>query len=226
MRWAVSAMALVVAANVAVLVSAGRERAAPVTLTTIDVCAGHMIGGGTSDEAPAIRLVIAQDSLPVPGLDAPGLRLLGFGDAAIAAVGRERDSTFRSLRPQPAWVRLRQRTDSLAEWAVVEVAPLRDQLVPDAASIVVRGLVGLRERRSGPPPSPAAAHDHRPGGQVRDRGIIDAQVVELIPSQLHLDHGQVAALRGALADTRGCATKRQAVVAGGAKGGIWVESVR
>ncbi len=226
MRWAVSAMTLAAAANVVVLVSAGRERAAPATLTTIDVCAGHLIGGGTSDEAPALRLLIAQNSVPVPGLDAPGLRVLGFGEKVIAAVGKERDSTFRSPRPRPAWARLRQRTDSLAQYAVVEVAPLRDRLAPDSASIVVRGLVGLRERRSGPPPSPAATHDHRPGEQERARGIIDAEVIELMPSQLHLDHGQVAVLRGALPDTLACAMRKQVVVAGGAKGGIWVESVR
>jgi len=57
-------------------------------------------------------------------------------------------------------------------------------------------------------------------------GVIYPAVIELIPSQLHLDHRQVATLRGALSDTAGCAVKKQAVVASGTFGGIWVESVR
>jgi hypothetical protein len=49
---------------------------------------------------------------------------------------------------------------------------------------------------------------------------------ELIPSQLHLDRRQIATLRGPLTDTIGCGVKRQVVIAGGANGGIWVESLR
>ena len=227
MKWAIAAMALVVVANGVVLVSAGRERAAPATLATIDVCAGHMVGGGTSDEPPALRLEIAPESLSTPaGLDAPGLRTLGFAETVIAAVGRERDSTFRWPRSRPAWVRLRQRMDSLEQWAVVEVAPLRARLTRDSTSIVVRGLVGVRERRRAPPPDPATGHDHAAMGRVRTPGVIYAAVLELIPIQLHLDRLQLAALRSTLTDTIGCARKRQAVIANGADDGIWVKAIR
>lgn len=220
MKWAIAAMALVVVANGVVLLSAGRERAAPATLTTIDVCAGHLVGGGTSDAPPALRLAVAPESLSIPaGLDAPGLRALGHAEAVIAAVGRERDSTFRWPRPRPAWVRLRQRSDSLEQWAVVEVAPQRELLPRDSTSIVVRGLVGIRERRTEPPPSPAA-------GRIRRPGVLYPAVLELIPPQLHLDRRQMATLRGALTDTVGCAIKGRAVIANGANGGIWVEAIR
>lgn len=227
MRWAIAAMALVVVANGVVLVSAGRERAAPATLTTIEVCSGHLVGGETSDEAPALRLRVAPDSLSIPpGLDAPGLRALGYPEAVIAAVGRERDSTFRWPRSRPAWVRLRQRSDSLAEFAVVEVAPRRELLARDSGTVVVRGLIGLRERRNGPAPDAMAGHEHAAPGVVRTAGVIYPAVIELIPSQLHLDHRQIATLRAGLGDTAACAVTRQAVIASGAKGGIWVESVR
>jgi len=226
MRWAIAAVALVVVTNGIVLVSAGRERAAPASLTTIDVCAGHLIGGGTSDAPPALRLVVAPESLSIPaGLDPPGLKALGFTEAVIAAVGREPDSTFHSPRPRPAWVRLRQRNDSLEQLAVVEVSPRRELLARDSGSIIVRGLVGLWARTA-PPPSPATGHDHATAGRVRTPGVVYPAVIELIPSQLHLDRLQIATLRGALADTGGCAVKQQAVIAHGGKGGIWVESVR
>jgi hypothetical protein len=93
-----------------------------------------------------------------------------FGEAVIAAVGRERDSTFRWPRSRPAWVRLRQRSDSLEQWAVVDVAPLRARLARDSTSIVVRGLVGVRERRPAPPPDPATGHDHAAMGRLHARG--------------------------------------------------------
>ena len=81
MRRAIAAMALVVLANGVVLVSVGRERAAPATRTTVAVCARHVIGGGTSDEAPALRLWLAPESLSTPvGLDAAGLRSLVFAE--------------------------------------------------------------------------------------------------------------------------------------------------
>ena len=226
MRWAIAAITLAVVANGVVLVSTGRERAAPAALTTINVCADHLIGSGTSDEAPALRLSLAPDSVSIPpGLDAAGLRALGHTDAAINIVGRERDSTFHWPRPRPAWVRLRQRTDSLAQWAIVEVVPRREQLARDSTSIVIRGLTGFRVRRSGPAPEPVAGHDHA-RGSARTPGVIYPAVVELIPSQLHLDHRQIAALRREITDTTGCAVKTQAVIANGATGGIWVESVR
>ena len=227
MKWALAAIALVVVANGVVLVSAGRERAAPASRTTIDVCAGHLIGGGTSDEPPGLKLEIAPESLSIPaGLDAPGLRALSFAEALIAAVGRDRDSTFRWPRSRPAWVRLRQRSDSLQLLAVAQVAPLRDRLARDSASIVVRGLVGIRERRSGPQPGPPSGHDHAAMDRLRAPGVLYPAVLELIPAQLHLDRRQMATLRSTLADTAGCARKRQAVIANGANGGIWVEAVR
>jgi hypothetical protein len=227
MKWAIAAIALVAVANGFVLVSAGRERAGPATLTPIEVCAGQLVGGGTSDEAPALELSLARDSVTTPpGLDAAGLRALGEDEAMITAMGRVRDSTFRWPRTRPAWVRLRQRPDSLEQWAVVAVAPRRELLAPDSASIVIRGRVGVREFRSGPVPEGMAGHQHRPmGGDSRPRVIYPA-VVEVIPFQLHLDRQQIATLRAALTDTTGCAVTKQAVIANGATGGIWVEAVR
>ncbi len=227
MKRAIAAMALVVVANGFVLVSAGRERAAPATFTTIEVCAGHIVGGGTSDEPPALKLSVSEDSVPTPpGLDAAGLRALGQDEAMIAAMGRTRDSTFRRPRPRPAWVRLRQRADSLEQWTVAEVAPRRELLAPDSASIVIRGMVGVRELRSGPPPEGMAGHQHGPRGPDQRPRVIYPAVVEVIPFQLHLDRHQIATLRAALTDTTGCGVTKQAVIANGAKGGIWVESVR
>lgn len=227
MRWAIAAIALVVVANGVALVSAGRERAAPATLATIDVCAGHLIGGGSSDEPPALRLEVAPEPLARPaGLDTPGLRALGFAETVIAAVGRERDSTFRWPRARPAWVRLRQRTDSLGQLAVAQVAPRRELLASDSASFVLRGRVGVQERRSPPPRNPPGGHDHAAMGRVGRPGVIHPAVLELIPVQLHLDRRQMATLRSTLTDTIGCAQQRQAVIANGAKGGIWVKAIR
>jgi hypothetical protein len=227
MRWAIAAIALVIVANGVVLAAAGRERAGPATFTTIDVCAGHVRGGGASDEPPALRLALAPESLWTPaGLDAPGLRTLGFPDAAIAAVGKERDSTFHRPRARPAWVRLRQRSDSLEQFAVVEVARRRDQLARDSTSILVRGLVSVRERWVAPPPGPGPGQDRAAAGGLRPTGLIHPAVIELIPSQLHLDRGQAAALRVLRADSSACAVRRHAVIANGANGGIWMESVR
>ncbi len=227
MKWALAGVALVVASNGVVLIGAGREHATPVTLTALDACAGHLIGGDSSDEAPALRLVVAPESLSVPaGLDAPGLGALGFSEAVIAAMGRERDSTFHWPRSRPAWIRLRQRGDSLEQLVVVEVAPRRELLPPDTTSLVIRGLVGVRERRSGPAPDPAGGHDHAAMSRSGTPGVIYPAVLEVIPSQLHLDRHQMVTLRGALTDTLGCALTRQVVIAHGAKGGIWVEAVR
>jgi hypothetical protein len=228
MKRAIAAIALVVVANGIVLVSAGRERAAPATLTTVAVCARHLIGGGTSDEAPALRLWLAPESLSTPvGLDAPGLRALGFTETVVAAVGRERDSTFRSPRARPAWVRLRQQGDSLEEWIVLEVRPLREVPARDSLSIVLRGLVAFRERPGGPPPTPVPGHDHAAMLRARATGMIYPAVTELIPSRLHLDHRQIAMLRSGIASTAaGCEGRGRALVATGASGGIWVESVR
>ena len=227
MRWALAAASLVVVANGVVLISARRERALVAAFTTIDVCADQLIGGGTSDEPPVLLLHLAQDSILTPeGLDADGLRALGFGEMAVNAAGRERDSTYRWPRPRPAWVRLRQRHDSLAQWEAVEVAPLDRGLSPDSTSIVIRGMVGLQERREAPPPDKTAGHQHAPDGGDPNRGVLQPAVIELIPSRLHLDRGQIAALRGAIGDTTGCAVKGRVVIASGVRGGIWVESVR
>jgi hypothetical protein len=225
MKSAGAAIALVVLANGFVLVSVRRERAAPATRTTIEVCAPHLVGGGTSDEPPALRLNLAPDSLSTPaGLDPAGLRALGFAETVITTVGRERDSTFRRPRSRPAWVRLRQQADSLGQWAVIEVAPRRELLARDSAAIVVRGLVGVRERWSGPPPGGMAGHEH--GGPMRTSGMIYPVVSELIPQKLHLDRLQISELRGALTDRVGCELTKQVVIANGAHGGIWVESLR
>ena len=227
MKWALAAASLVVVANVAVLVQARRERSPVAAFTSIDVCAEHLSGGGDTDEAPALRLILAPDSMTDPsGLDEAGLRALGFADAAIGAVGRERDSTFHWPRPRPAWVRLRQRPDSLAQWAVTEVVPLSGRLERDSISIVVRGLVGFRERRQEPPPDATAGHQHGAAAPAGTRGALYPAVLEVIPSRLHLDRGQIAALRSVVGHTMECGMKGQAVIASGAGGGIWVESVR
>jgi hypothetical protein len=150
-------MALMVVVNAAVLLPVRQERMAAATLTTIDVCPDHLIGGGSSDEPPALRLILVPESLSTPaGLDAEGLRTLGFSEAATAAVGGQRDSTFHWPPARPAWLRLHPREDSSGQLAVVEVAPRRELLARDSGSIVIRGLIGLRESRTGPPPSPVA----------------------------------------------------------------------
>jgi hypothetical protein len=109
---------------------------------------------------------------------------------------------------------------------VVEVAPLRARLARDSTSIVVRGLVAVQERRREPPPNPPGSHDHAATGRPLAPGVLYPAVLELIPAQLHLDRRQMAALRSTLTDTLACARKRQAVIANGANGGIWVEAVR
>jgi hypothetical protein len=227
MKWAIAALALVVVANGVALLSVRRERTAPATFVAIDVCAGDLIGGNASAEPPALRLVAAPESLSIPaGLDGPGLRALGFAEPVIAAVGRAPDSTFHWPRPRPAWARLRQGSDSLEQLTVVEVAPRRALLARDSASIVVRGLVGIQLRWRGPTPTSAGEHDHAAMSRVRTSGLIYPTVLELIPSQLHLNRLQATTLRNALAGAAGCTPKRQAVIANGANGGIWVEAVR
>ncbi len=180
MRRAAAAMGLVVLANGVVLISAQRERAAPASRTTVAVCARHVIGGGTSDDAPALRLWLAPESLSTPiGLDVAGLRALGFAERVVAAVGRERDSTFRPPRARPAWVRLRQQGDSLEEWIVLEVRPLREGREEDSLSIVVRGLVVIRERPAAPPSDSAPGHAAML--PAHPTGVVHPAVAELIP---------------------------------------------
>lgn len=222
MRWAVGALALVVTANAVVLISAQRERAAPVSRVSIDVCAADLAGGGSTSQPPALRLLLAPDSLVPPGLDSAGLRALGFAAHVATAMGHEVDSTFRRPRPRPAWVRLRQTADSLARFRVAGVAPRRELLAPDTTSIVIRARISVRQRFAEPSTAPA------PGGHedgVRSRGVLYPAVVEIIPSELHLDRHQSAALTRALSGATGCAARRRVVIATGKRGGIWVDSV-
>jgi hypothetical protein len=227
MKWAIAAATLVILANGVVLVSASRERAAPATMTTIDVCSAHLLGGGRSDDPPALRLILASESLSTPaGLDPAGLRALGFPETSVAFAGRTRDSTFRWPRARPAWVRLHQRSDSLARFEVAEVAPQRGELTPDSLSLIVRGLVSFREQLSAPapvPPAGAGGHDHATMARGYTPGILYPAVTEVIPSLLHLDRRQIAELRAALTDSVACATKKRVVIANGAAGGIWVD---
>jgi hypothetical protein len=224
MRWAIAAAALVVLANGFVLVSAGRERAAPATRTAVVACAASLRGGGTSGDPPALRLQLAPDSLATtPGLDPDGLRALGFDEATVSAVGRARDTTFHWPTARPAWVRLRQSNDSLRLFSVAEVAPLGRRLSPDSSSLVIRGLVGIREQPSGAMPAPAAGHNHGGRPSRYTPGVLAAVVVEVIPSELHLDRRQIAAMRAALTDSAGCEAGTL-VIASGRSGGVWVES--
>ena len=215
MRWAAGALALVVTANAVVLISAQRERRVPVSRVTIDVCAAHLAGGGSTSQPPALRLLLAPDSLPLPpGLDSAGLRALGFAAHLATAMGHEADSTFRWPRPRPAWVRLRQTADSLARFSVARVAPRRELLAPDTTSIVIRARIWVRQRFGEP------SEDG-----VRSRGVLYPTVVEIIPSELHLDRHQSAALTSALSGATGCAARRRVVIATGKRGGTWVDSV-
>lgn len=214
MRWAAAALALVVTANAVVLISARRERAAPVNRVSIDVCAAHLAGGGSTSQPPALRLLLAPDSLVPPGLDSAGLRALGFAAHLATAMGHEADSTFHWPRPRPAWVRLRQTADSLANFRVARVASRRELLEPDSRSIVLRARIWVRQGFGEP------SEDG-----VRPRGVLYPAVVEIIPSELHLDRHQSAALTRALSGATGCAARQRVVIATGKRGGIWVDSV-
>ena len=218
MRPTLAALALIAVANTVVVVSASRERAAPATFTTVEVCASHLMGGAGSDDPPALRLALLRDTSTTPrGLDSAGLRALGFDQADIAKVGRPRVDSARWTLERPAWVRLRQRDDSLRWFRAVEVAPRREQLAPDSNSLIVRGLVAIRYLRIGPPPQ------HADGTAPAD--IIYPVVDEVIPAMLHLDRQQIADLRAALPDTTGCSITRPVVIAQGANGGLWVHEV-
>lgn len=215
MRSALAAIALIVAANTVVFVSARRERSAPATATTVEVCAAHLIGGAGSDDPPALRLTLVRDTSTTPrGLDSAGLRALGFGQADIAKAGQPRVDSARWTRERPAWVRLRQLDDSLRRFHAIEVAPRREQLTPDSTSLIIRGLVAIRWLRVGPP------HQHADGSPAED--IVYPVVDEVIPSMLHLDRDQIATLRAALPDSAGCAIPRRVRVAQGSNGGLWV----
>ncbi len=221
MRWALGGIALVVAANAIALVPVRRERASPATLTTISICSGQLIGGPGSDMAPAIRLVLAPDSgPPAPGLESEGLRALGFPDRVITAVGQERPAGFHWPSPRPAWVRLRQAPeDSLHQFVVAEVRPRRELLVADSGSIILRGLVGLRQRMA---PSPEG-HQHGGAAPAMVSAPLTAAVLEVLPRELHLDWAQVSALRAIRDDSTACGGERRVRVAQGAEGGSWVE---
>jgi hypothetical protein len=229
MKWALAGAALVILANGLVLVSTARERSGPVTRTAVLACDADLRGGPGSNDPPGFRLTMAPESLTaIPGLDSAGLVALGFDRQSVAAVGRTRDTTFRWRRPRPAWVRLRQTGEADSRFMPVEVAARREQLVPDSATIIVRGLIGIREHLTAPvvapPPAPGGGHDHAtvPPGYVP--GILVPAVNEVIPHVLHLDRGQIAALRAALPDSAGCAPGKL-VIASGRRGGLWVEAV-
>lgn len=227
MKWAIAAAGLVVAANGAVLVSVYQERRAPARGVTIDVCGANTVGGDRSNQAPALRLETVTDSTTA-GLDAAGLQALGFDSAVAAGLGRTRDSTFRWPRERPAWVALRQRGDSLKRFGVVAVAPRREKLVTDSNSFVIQARVGIRYRLDVSPVGPpeTAAHQHATPDTIgRSSRMLLATVVEVIPSELHLDRRQVAALREAPPKATGCRPRGRAVIASGASGRIWVESI-
>jgi hypothetical protein len=229
MKWAIVAAAVVIVANGVVLVSERRERSAPATHTPIEVCAADLLSAGNADEPPAIRLAITADSpRVVPGLDADGLRALGFNEASVAAAGHPRDSTFHWPRARPAWVRIGQRGDSFAQFLALEVAPRREALTADSASLILRGLVSFREQPGQPVPDSMAAgagHDHAALKRELPSGVLYAVVSEVIPSRLHLDREQSAALRAAIPDSGGCSVRRRVRIANGASGGVWVEGV-
>jgi hypothetical protein len=218
MRSALAAAVLIVVANTVVFVSASRERSAPATFTTVEVCANQLMGGAGSDDPPALRLTLVRDTSTTPrGLDSAGLRALGFDQSDIAKVGRPRVDSARWTLERPAWVRLQQRQDSLRWFHAVEVAPRREQLAPDSTSLIIRGLVAIRWLGDGPP------QQHADGGPAAD--IIYPVVDEVIPAMLHLDRQQIADLRAALPDSVGCTITRQVRVAQGAKSGIWVHDI-
>jgi hypothetical protein len=209
MRWAVTAAGLVIAANAIVLVPVARDH--PVARVTIDVCAAAVIGGRQSQQAPALRLETVTDSLTA-GLDAAGLQALGFDATVARALGRTRDSAFWSPRDRPAWLLLRQGQDSLGRFSVVAVAPRRELLAPDSTSFVTRARVGVRYRF-------ATLGD-------RANASLFASVVEVMPSELHLDRRQIAGLGEASPKASGCRPRGRAVIATGARGGIRVESIQ
>ena len=227
MKWAVLAMGLVIAANGAVLVSVYQERRSPARRVTIDVCGASTVGGDRSNQAPALRLETVTDSATA-GLDAAGLQALGFDAAVAAGLGRPRDSTFRWPRERPAWVALRQRDDSLKRFGVVAVASRREQLIPDSTTFVIRARVGIRYRSDvfpvGAPEAAGHQHATPDTANIHSR-MLQAAVVEVIPSELHLDRRQVAALREAPPKATGCRPRGRVVIASGASGRIWVESI-
>ncbi len=227
MKWAILAAGLVIASNGAVLISVFREDRSLAHRVTIDVCGANTVGGERSNQAPALRLETVTDSATT-GLDAAGLKALGFDEGVAAALARPRDSTFRWPRERPAWVALRQRGDSLKRFGVVAVASRREQLVPDSSSFVIRARVGIRFRSDPSPGGGPEAAPHQHGapdtGRTSSRRL-QAAVVEVIPSELHLNREQAGALREAAPKATGCRPRGRAVIASGANGRIWVESI-
>ena len=222
MRWAIAAVAVVVAANAVTLLSITRERdAGAAGVATIPVCENQLVGGPGSDMAPALRLVLAPDSFgTAPGLDTAGLRALGHPSSFLAAVGQVRPERFPWPVERPAWVRLRPGADSLHLLEVAEVRARREDLTPDSASFIVRGLVGARERRDAQP----AAEGHTHGAPVRyTPGIIYPAVLSVMPAQLHLSRERIEALRAVPLDSSACGGDRTVRVVSGVAGGVWVE---
>jgi hypothetical protein len=230
MKWAVAAAALVIVTNGVVLVSEQRQRSAPATTVSIDVCSMNLVGGGSSDEPPAIRLLLATDSAStIPGLDSAGLKALGFSEASVRAAGRLRDSTFHWPRARPAWVRIGQTNDSLASFTALEVSPRPEALVRDSTSLILRGLIAFREEPVAMPasaPQDGAAHDHAAKPGLRASGIIRPVVSEVLPALLHLDREQIARLRTVVPDSGGCAATQRAQIANGATGSLRVVGIQ
>jgi hypothetical protein len=224
MRWAIGGAGLILAANAIALVPVLRERTAPATLTKVSLCAVQLVGGPGSDLAPAIRIMLAPDSgTPAPGLDADGLRALGFTEPVIAVIGRERPTEFRWPTPRPAWVRLQQPPDdSRRQFVVAEVRPRREQLAADSGSIILRALVGMRQRMEKAPPPAPEGHAHGGTPATPDPARMYVAVLEVLPRQLHLDWSQVTSLRAQLGDSTACGGTDTVRVANGADGGIWV----
>lgn len=229
MKWAAAAAALVILTNGVVLVSEYRERSSATGTITIDVCAANLIGGGGSDQPPAIRLNLKMDTaLAIPGLDSAGLKALGFSDANVRAAGRSRDSTFHWVRARPAWVRIAQQNDSFAAFTALEVSPRRESLTRDTTSLILRGLIAFQVRSSAPPAQSSdsgAGHDHAAMMGTRDETTIVPVVSEVLPALLHLDRTQIASLRGAIPDSGGCSTRRRVRIANGATGGARVVGI-
>lgn len=222
MKWALVAAGIVVLANGVTIGQAARARGpAPVRLATVTVCARRVIGGPGSDIAPALHLDFTVDTLAPPdGLEAEGLRALGFGAQEIASIGAPPDSGYRPRPVRPAWLRLRQGSDSLRRLVVAEVRPALAALAPDTGSIVLRGSVGIRYRWV-PPDRAAGGHDHGGGAAVRP-GVMAATVVELFPARLHLNRAQVRALQALPNDSTTCGGERRVTIAGATGGALWV----
>ena len=224
MKRLIAPVALVLAANAFVLALALRERGRPATPASVTVCSDLLVGGEHDrSRPPALLLTLAPDSAGTTlGLDSAGLRALGFPARVAGKTGQRRayDEPW-APRQRPAWVRLRQRGDSLHRFQAIEVAPRRELLAPDSTSILVRGIVGFVEHFP-EPEAGSGAHDHGGPKPPSVPGILRASVIRLIPRELHLDHALIAELRRTIPPDGGCGPAETVVVLQGDGGGIWV----